>query len=93
MASLLSGTLPTAPAAVAQDNVNWYKPWKQSESVSIGDRRAYDSILYEVYAPAGDNLYPPQPGSSSLEESIPGRMASLGAANRRTRMPMRRVQR
>ena len=59
MVSLLSSILPTAPAEVAQDNVSWYKPWTQGESVSIGDRRAYEGILYEVYALAGDNLYSP----------------------------------
>ena len=59
LASLLSGVLPTAPAAIAQDNVGWYKPWKEGESVNIGERRAYEGILYEVHAPAGDNLYSP----------------------------------
>lgn len=59
MVSLLSGILPTAPAAVAQNNISWYKPWKEGETVSIGDRRAYEGILYEVYTLTGDNLYSP----------------------------------
>ena len=62
--NLLKGTLPTAPAKVAQDNVDWYKAWVKQEKVDIGDRRWSlvdgEKILYEVYTPAGDNLYPPE---------------------------------
>lgn len=57
--SLLRETLPTAPAKVAQANINWYKPWEYGEVVSIGDRRSYEDVLYEVHNAAGDNLYPP----------------------------------
>ena len=45
---LLSGTLPTAPAEIAQKNVDWYKQWSIGENLSVGDRRAYEGILYEV---------------------------------------------
>jgi len=45
---LLSGTLPTAPAEIAQKNVDWYKQWLAGENLSVGDRRAYEGILYEV---------------------------------------------
>lgn len=48
LVNLLNGTLPTAPAEVAQENVDWYKQWVAGESLSVGDRRAYDGILYEV---------------------------------------------
>ena len=40
--------LPTAPAEVAQKNVDWYKQWIEHESLLVGDRRAYNGILYEV---------------------------------------------
>lgn len=45
---LLSGTLPTAPAEIAQKNVDWYKQWSVGENLSVGDRRAYEGILYEA---------------------------------------------
>lgn len=45
---LLSGTLPIAPAEIAQKNVDWYKQWSAGENLSVGDRRAYEGILYEV---------------------------------------------
>lgn len=45
---LLSGTLPTAPAEIAQKNVDWYKQWGAGENLSVGDRRAYEGILYEA---------------------------------------------
>ncbi len=45
---LLSGTLPTAPAEIAQKNVDWYKQWSTGENLSVGDRRAYEGTLYEV---------------------------------------------
>lgn len=63
---LLKGALPTAPAEVAQEHVDWYPQWKYGEAVSIGTRRwstaegATEKILYEVYSEAGDNLYPPE---------------------------------
>lgn len=48
LVELLSGTLPTAPAEIAQKNVDWYKQWSIGENLSVGDRRAYEGILYEV---------------------------------------------
>ena len=45
---LLRGALPTAPAEVAQANIDWYQQWIPGESLTVGDRRAYDGILYEV---------------------------------------------
>lgn len=45
---LLKGTLPTAPAEIAQNNVDWYKPWRSGETLAVGDRRAYEGVLYEV---------------------------------------------
>lgn len=45
---LLSGTLSVAPAEIAQKNVDWYKQWSAGESLSVGDRRAYEGTLYEV---------------------------------------------
>lgn len=64
LVSLLAGTLPTAPPEAAQQHVDWYKQWQYGEAVNIGDRRwslvDNEKILYEVYAEAGDNLYPPE---------------------------------
>lgn len=48
LAEFMAGMLPTAPAEIAQKNVDWYKQWAASESLSVGDRRAYNEILYEV---------------------------------------------
>lgn len=48
LAEFMAGMLPTAPAEIAQKNVDWYKQWAASESLSVGDRRAYDGLLYEV---------------------------------------------
>nr|DAG01268.1 MAG TPA: ChiA1-BD-binding domain protein [Myoviridae sp. ctk6V34] len=45
---LVSSMLPTAPAEIAQKNVDWYKQWSAGEKLSVGDRRAYEGILYEV---------------------------------------------
>lgn len=59
LANYVKSTLSTAPAEVAQANVNWYPQWVKSSRLSIGDRIAWEDILYEVYAPVGDNLYPP----------------------------------
>ena len=63
LAEFIKGMLPTAPAEIAQANVDWYKQWQYGEAVNIGDRRwslvDNEKILYEVYAAAGDNLYPP----------------------------------
>lgn len=60
---LLRASLPFIPAESAQEHVDWYKQWEYGEAVKIGDRRwTYvedEPILYEVYSPAGDNLYPP----------------------------------
>lgn len=61
LVDFMAGMLPTAPAEVAQKNVDWYKQWEQGEAVKIGDRRwSGEKILYEVYAEPGDNLYPPE---------------------------------
>lgn len=61
---LLRASLPFMPAESAQEHVDWYKQWEYGEAVKIGDRRwTYvedEPILYEVYTPAGDNLYPPE---------------------------------
>lgn len=48
LVELLKGTLPTAPAEIAQANVDWYKQWTVGESLKVGDRRAYNEVLYEV---------------------------------------------
>ena len=45
---LISSMLPTAPAEIAQKNVDWYKQWSAGERLSVGDRRAYEGTLYEV---------------------------------------------
>ena len=61
LVEFMAGMLPTAPAEIAQKNVDWYKQWVQGETVKIGDRRwSGEKILYEVYAEPGDNLYPPE---------------------------------
>lgn len=59
LVNLLRQTLPTAPPEVAQNNVDWYKSWAYGEHLQLGERRSWEGILYEVYAPAGDNLYSP----------------------------------
>lgn len=59
LVALLKGTLNSAPEEVAKENINWYPTWIAGESLSIGDRRAYKDVLYEVYNNAGDNLYSP----------------------------------
>ena len=48
LVSLLKGMLPTAPAEIAQANVDWYKQWVVGETLKVGNRRAYDKVLYEV---------------------------------------------
>lgn len=48
LVSLLQGTLPTAPAEIAQQNVDWYKEWVAGENLTVGVRRAYEGLLYEV---------------------------------------------
>lgn len=48
LAKFMAGMLPTAPAEIAQKNVDWYKQWAAGESLSVGDRRSYDGILYEA---------------------------------------------
>ena len=57
--SLLKSTLPTASAEVAQANVDWYPTWVEGSKLKLGDRVAWEGILYEVYNLVGDNLYPP----------------------------------
>lgn len=61
MASYIRGTRATAPAEIADANPQFYNPWESGEAVSIGNRRRdeYNGLVYEVYAAAGDNLYPP----------------------------------
>lgn len=61
MAEYIRGTRATAPAEVADAHPELYDPWVYGEAVEIGDRRrdTENGLLYEVYAPAGDNLYPP----------------------------------
>lgn len=61
MAKYIRGTRATAPAEIADANPQFYQPWEARESVQIGDRRRdeYNGLVYEVYAAAGDNLYPP----------------------------------
>ena len=48
LVSLLQGTLPTAPAEIAQQNVDWYKQWTAGENLTVGVRRAYEGLLSEV---------------------------------------------
>lgn len=48
LVEFITEMLPTAPAEVAQANIDWYKQWVAGESLKVGDRRAYDGILYEV---------------------------------------------
>ena len=64
LAEFIKGMLPTAPAEIAQDNVDWYRQWVKSEKLSIGDRRwslvNNEKLLYEVINNVGDNLYPPE---------------------------------
>lgn len=48
LVSLLQGILPTAPAEIAQANVDWYKQWVVGENLTVGVRRAYEGLLYEV---------------------------------------------
>lgn len=48
LVSLLQGILPTAPAEIAQQNVDWYKEWVAGENLTVGVRRAYEGLLYEV---------------------------------------------
>lgn len=48
LAEFITEMLPVAPAEVAQANIDWYKQWVANESLTVGDRRAYDKILYEV---------------------------------------------
>ena len=61
MAKYIRGTRATAPAEIADANPQFYQPWEAREPVKIGDRRRdeYNGLVYEVYAAAGDNLYPP----------------------------------
>lgn len=48
LVEFITEMLPVAPAEVAQANIDWYKQWVAGESLAVGDRRAYDEILYEV---------------------------------------------
>ena len=61
MVSYIRGTRATAPAEIADANPQFYNPWESGEPVQIGERRRdpNNGLVYEVYALAGDNLYPP----------------------------------
>ena len=61
MVSYIRGTRATAPAEIADANPQFYNPWESGEPVQIGERRRdpNNGFVYEVYALAGDNLYPP----------------------------------
>ena len=63
LVNMLADALPNLPEETAQKNVDWYKEWIKKEPVVIKDRRwetvGQEKILFEVHAPAGDNLYPP----------------------------------
>ena len=60
MAAYIRDTRAIAPAEVAERHADYYNPWVYGEAVKIGDRRRdTNGLLYEVYAPAGDNLYSP----------------------------------
>lgn len=48
LVNLLKEVLPIAPAKIAQDSVDWYKQWAVGETLKVGNRRAYDKVLYEV---------------------------------------------
>lgn len=56
---ILKNSIPSMPSELAQKHYDWYPQWTKSLQLSIGDRVAWEDILYEVYAPVGDNLYPP----------------------------------
>lgn len=34
-------------------------PWISGEALDIGDKREYNGVVYELYAPAGVNIWPP----------------------------------
>lgn len=61
MVEYIRGTRATAPAEIANQHPEYYDPWLYGEAVEIGDRRRDETnnLLYEVFASAGDNLYPP----------------------------------
>lgn len=48
MAEYIRGTRATAPAEIADQHPEYYNPWVAGEAVSVGDRRAYNSLVYEV---------------------------------------------
>lgn len=48
LVEFITEMLPVAPAEVAQANIDWYRQWISGESLTVGDRRAYGGILYEV---------------------------------------------
>lgn len=48
LVALLKGALPTAPAEIAQEHVNWYRHWTVGEALAVGDRVSYNEILWEV---------------------------------------------
>lgn len=34
-------------------------PWVSGEAVEVGDKRVYEGVTYECYAPVGANIWPP----------------------------------
>ncbi len=46
LARLIKGALPTATDEVALKNADWYPRWRPDTHVNVGDRLAYDGILY-----------------------------------------------
>lgn len=85
MVSYIRGTRATAPAEIADQHPELYDPWVYGEPVAIGDRRRDEEngLLYEVYTPAGDNLFPPHQVPAVwkrlFEEEWPDWVQPLGA--------------
>lgn len=48
MAEYIRGTRATAPAEIADAHPEYYDPWVAGEAVNAGDRRAYNSLVYEA---------------------------------------------
>lgn len=64
LADYIRNTRDIAPAEVAQEYPEIYRPWVQGETLSIGDRRTSGGVLYEVHNTPGDNLHAPQDAAS-----------------------------
>ena len=71
LVELLKSALPNVPAEVAQDNVGWYRAWTAGEPLAVGDRRSWENVLYQAYAPAGDNLCPPDQAPAIFKQVRP----------------------